>query len=246
MKYLLVFTLLLAVTTSTRGADVMVFAAASLADALKEIGANYEAAGADRITYNLDASSTLARQIAAGAPADIFFSADEAKMDQLQEKRLIVDASRHSILSNSLVIVVARESSLDLSSPAGLVQSGVVYIALASPEAVPAGIYAKAYLQKAGLWPAISAKIVPTENVRAALAAVESGNAEAGFVYKTDAAISKRVRIAYEVPTKEAPSITYPAAVIRSTKNVDAANRFLEYLQGPQAARVLKNLVLRY
>ncbi len=180
--------LVLSAACPAGAADVMVFAAASLTDSLKAIRASYESNATDHIEFNFAGSSTLARQIAEGAPADIFFSADEAKMDALAAKGLIEAGTRQSRLGNSLVVVVPADSPLSIRGAADLTQPQVEKIALADPAAVPAGIYAKGWLQKSGLWPALQSwRVVPTENVRAALAAVESGNVEAGVVYKTDA-----------------------------------------------------------
>lgn len=217
--------------------EVLVFAAASLSDALQEIRARYEPGTADRVSFNFAASSALARQIDAGAPADLFFSADEEKMDPLQAKGLIVAATRASVLSNALVLVTPGDDAR-LAGPADLLKPVCARLALASPEAVPAGIYAKAYLRSHGWWEGVEAKVVPTENVRAALAAVESANADAAFVYRTDARASGKVRVAYEVPAAEAPSITYPVALVAGTRNEAAAKRFLRYLRGPEAGAV--------
>ncbi len=221
-------------------AQVNVFAAASLNDSLKEIAAAYEKETGDKIVFNFGASSLLARQIEEGAPADIFFSADEAKMDALEKKKLIVKETRIVKLSNSLVIVVARENGASLERPGDLASEKVKRLAIAEPRTVPAGIYAKEYLQKQNLWPAVEAKVVPTENVRAALAAVESGNAEAGIVYKTDAAISQHVKVAYDVPAADTPAISYPMAVLKESKSPDAARRFLRHLDSKQAGDVFK------
>jgi molybdate transport system substrate-binding protein len=223
---------------SLRAAEINVFAAASLSDALKEIAAAYEKQSGDKILFNFGASSLLARQIEEGVPADIFFSADEAKMDGLEKKGLLLNDTRKARLSNSLVIVVAKEKGAAITTPRDLASDKVTRLALAEPRTVPAGIYAKEYLQKQNLWTAVEAKIVPTENVRAALAAVESGNAEAGIVYKTDAAISKKVRVAYEVPASDTPPISYPMAVIKEGKNPDGAKRFLDCLNSEQAGEV--------
>ena len=119
-----------------------------------------------------------------------------------------------------------------------MTRADIKRIALADPQTVPAGIYSKKYLDKLGLWPALAPKVVPTDNVRAALAAVESGNVEAGMVYKTDAAISKKVRIAFAVPPAEAPGIVYPMAMIKDSKDPAAARKFLDYLNSTAAARV--------
>ncbi len=231
---------LLTLTWSVRAAEVTVFAAASLTDSLKKIAAIYEKHSADKIIFNFGASSMLARQIQEGAPADVFFSADEAKMDALQQKGLILSETRKSRLSNTLVIVVATDSALKITSPEDLASPTVRHIALADPKAVPAGIYAKAYLEKRNLWTAVEGKVVPTENVRAALAAVESGNVEVGMVYKTDAAISTKVKVAYEIPASEGPAISYPVAVVKESRNIDAARKFVQYLDSPDATRVFQ------
>jgi len=219
-------------------ADLNVLAAASLSDALKEIAKTYEPASGDKLLLNLAASSTLARQIKEGAPADVFFSADEAKMDDLAKSGLLAADTRLSLLSNTLVIVVGSEGGAVITTPADLAKPAVARIALAEPKTVPAGIYAKEYLQKAGLWKQIIDKIVPTENVRACLAAVESGNVDAGIVYKTDALISKKVKIGYEVAIADGPKISYPLAVLKASKNAEAARRFAAYLASAEARAV--------
>src|SRR5262245_50972887 len=203
---------------SASGATINVFASASLTDTLKEIAAAYEKQSGDKVVFNFGASSFLARQIEEGAPADVFFSADEARMDALAKKGLIVTGTRKSRLSNSLVIVVPADDSRPIQSPSDLAEARVQRLALADPKTVPAGIYAREFLEKAGLWTAVEKKVVPTDNVRAALAAVESGNVEAGIVYKTDARISRKVKVAYEVPVKEGPAISYPMAAVKDAK----------------------------
>jgi molybdate transport system substrate-binding protein len=222
------------------GAEIMVFAAASLSDALKEIASNYQRETGNSMVVNLGASSTLARQIDAGATADVFFSADEAKMDTLEKNGLIVKDTRKNLLSNSLVIVVAADRLTPIKAPQDLATDEVKRIALAEPNSVPAGVYAKAYLRKLNLWSSIENKVIPTENVRAALAAVESGNVEAGIVYKTDAAISKRVQIAYEVSPQDGPEIRYPVAVVKSSQNIELARQLIEYLGSNKASRVFQ------
>ena len=216
-------------------AEIKVSAAASLTDALQAIGADYEKETGDKVVFNFAGSSVLARQIEEGAPADVFFSADEAKMDALEKRGLIAPGTRKSLLSNALVIVVEKEGAARIKDARDLAKPEVKNVALAEPSSVPAGVYAKAYLEKMGLWAAISGKVVPTENVRAALAAVESGNVEAGFVFKTDAAISSKIRIAYEVTAAEGPKISYPVAVVKSSEHAEAARHFVEYLSDARA-----------
>jgi molybdate transport system substrate-binding protein len=223
-----------------RAAEVTVFAAASLTDSLKAIAADYEKNSGGKIVFNFAASSTLARQIEEGAPADIFFSADEAQMDMLAKKNLIDAATRKSILGNSLVIVIPNDSALQIKSASDLTNAEVKQIALADPKAVPAGVYAKVWLEKLQLWPAVEPKVIPTENVRAALAAVASGNVDVGVVYKTDAAISKNVKIAYEVPAADAPKISYPMALVKDSPQPEAAKKFLEYLSSKEAGQVFQ------
>lgn len=218
-------------------AQVTVFAAASLADALKQVGADYEKESGDKITFNFAASGTLVRQIEEGAPADIFFSADEQRADRLEAKGLLVTETRRSLLGNSLVLVSTPDNST-VHSPADLTNAVIQRIAFGNPKTVPAGTYGKAYLEKAGLWPGVEAKIVPCESVRAVLAAVESGNVDAGMVYKTDAAISKKVKAVFEVPAGDGPKITYPVALLKNAPSPEAAKQFLHYLGSPQAGAV--------
>jgi len=228
------FLALLFLSPLVRAGEITVFAAASLTDSLKEIGTDYEKATGEKVRFNFAASNVLVQQIQAGAPADVFFSADEAKMDQLDKVGLIAKETRKDLLGNSLVVITLPDGPVvskasDLESPA------IKHLSVGDPKAVPAGVYAKAWLEKAGLWGKLEAKLVPGENVRAAMAVVESGNAEAGIVYKTDAAISKKVKIAMEVPIADAPKITYPAAVVKDSRNAEAAGKFLIYLADKKA-----------
>jgi molybdate transport system substrate-binding protein len=205
--------------------EVDVFAAASLTDVLQEIAARYERTSGDRIVFNFGASSMLARQIELGAPADLFASADEAKMDALQRRHLIDPKTRVSLLSNTLVIV----SNVRLSDPRQLVN--VKSIALAEPSSVPAGVYAKWYLTKIGIWSRVERKVIPTDNVRSAVAAVKSGNVDAAIVYKTDVK-------EFMLEIEDGPPISYPFAVVRDAEQPAAARRFLAYLASQPARDV--------
>jgi len=213
--------------------DVLVFAAASLTEVLRELGASYEMAHADHVAFNFGASSDLARQITAGAPADAFFSADAARMEELEQAGLVDRGERRNVLSNVLVIVVPRDAKTTISEPSDL--KTLRTIALANPEAVPAGVYAKKYLGSLGLWEPLKAKVVPTLDVRAALAAVEAEHAEAGIVYATDAAISKKVRVAFRVPREQAPPIVYTLAPLARSRK-PAARAFVGFLASQGAA----------
>lgn len=237
LKFLLLGAILVG-GASLRAADITVSAAASLTDSLKQLATDYEKTSGDKIIFNFGASSTLARQIEAGAPADIFFSADEAQMDKLAEQGLIDLVTRKDRLGNSLVVVVPIDSPLKFQSANDLTNTGIKQIALADSQVVPAGVYAKAWLDNLHLWAAVQPKVIPTENVRAALAAVASGNVDAGIVYKTDAAISKKVRIAYEVPRADGPDIRYPMALVKGSPQPEAARRFLNYLSSKEAGQV--------
>jgi molybdate transport system substrate-binding protein len=199
-----------------QGKEVDVAAASSLQDALRAITPLYEAKTRDTVVYNFGASNALARQIRAGAPADVFFSADEASMNSVStEPPQIIVTNRLKILGN---LRTARR------------------VAIANPNAVPAGVYARQYLERIGLWREVAPKVIPAENVRAALAAFEGGNVDAAIVYATDAPKLPGV----VVEGKNAPDIRYPAAVVRDARHPAAARRFLAFLRSPEAMAVFK------
>ena len=224
---------------TVHAADVAVYAAVSLTDALKAIAPKYEAATGDKLLFNLDGSNVLALQITKGAPADVFFSADEKQMDKLQKAGLVDAATRQDIVFNRLVAVVGIASPLQLTSLADLAKPEVKRLALGDPRSVPAGVYAKEYLEAANIWDQVEARVVPTQNVRAALAGVESGNADAGIVYQTDALISHKVKIAFALPDSPKVRIAYPAAVLVHAPNPDGAKKFVLYLQSDADARTV-------
>lgn len=217
-----------------RADDVTVFAAASLTDVLQEAAKAFEDGSTHRVVFNFGGSNDLARQIKAGAPADIFFSADKTQMDEVTRAGREAPADRIDVLSNTLVIVLPAAGAAKVAAPADLTSLG--RIALADPEAVPAGVYARQYLTSEGVWGAVEGKVVPTLDVRAALAAVENEHADAAIVYRTDAARSKRVRVAYEVPREKGPRIVYPLALLTGAK--PAAALFRDHLVS-HAARAL-------
>jgi len=227
-------------TVSLHAEDLFVSAAASLTDALKEIGAKFEKDSNTKVVFNFGASSMLARQIEEGAPADVFFSADEAQMNRLQNK--IAPATRCDLLTNLLVVIAHKDSRQNLSQLSDLVKSEVTRIVIADPQGVPAGVYAKEVLIKAKLWDRVEPKIAPTENVRATLAVVEAGNADAGFVYKTDAMSSAKVRVVLEIPAEFAPKIVYPVAIVAGSPHQDQAQRFLTFLKTEEAGKIFRRL----
>jgi molybdate transport system substrate-binding protein len=218
--------------------EVLVSAAASLSDVLENVARVYQMRTGTRVVVNTAASNTLARQIAAGATVDLFISADEAQMDIVRSE--IVDTSRVDLLSNQLVIAVAADRPRSLRSARELADPAFRRIAIGDPAAVPAGVYAKAYLEKLGIWSVVSAKAVPSASVRLALAAVENGAADAAIVYRTDITAARRVSLALSIPAGQGPRIVYPAAVMRGGRNREGAIRLLAWLQGEQAAAIFK------
>ena len=239
MRTLSFILLTLLAVARAHAAELTVHAAASLTDAMKELAPLYEKANpGDRLLFNFGASSQLARQIKEGAPADVFFSADEAQMDSLDKAGLLAPGTRANLLGNTLVVVVPADSKLAVAAAADLAKPEFRKVAVAEPNTVPVGVYTKDYLTKLGLWETVLPKVVPTDNVRASLAAVESGNVEAGTVYKTDALISKKVKIAYEVPAAEGPKIRYPLAALKESKSPAQAGKLLAFLGGNEARTV--------
>jgi len=235
-----VFFVLAFTQTTAWAEEILVSAAASLTNVLKEISNGYQAKSKHTVRFNFGPSNGLARQIEEGAPADLFLSADLTQMDNLDKKGRLEPGTRKNLLSNQLVIIVPADSKLAISSPKDLLKAEVKKIALAEPTSVPVGVYSSKYLSDEGLWDQIKPKVVPVQDVRATLASVESGNVEAGFVYKTDAAISKKVKIVYEVPIDKGPKIIYPIAIVKESKRKDAARDFLNYVQSPAAKETFK------
>ena len=210
--------------------EILVSAAASLTDVLKEIGKSYQSKSKHKILFTLGPANFLARQIDEGAPVDVFFSADLAQMDILDKKGRLEPGTRKNLLSNRLVMIVPADSKIALAAPKDLLKNEVKKIVLADPAAVPVGVYASEYLAEEGLWDKVKAKVVPVLDVRATLASVESGNVEAGFVYKTDAAISKKVKVVYEVPIQKGPKIIYPVAIVKESKKKEVARDFMNFV----------------
>ena len=225
-------------TASAQRQEVVVSAAASLTDALEQIARAYEKRSGTHVILNFGPSNTLARQIAAGARVDLFVSADEAQMDVVA--RQIVQGTRVDLLANQLAIAVPDDRPAEFSSARKLTEPSIRRIAIGDPEAVPAGVYARKYLEAAGLWKAVESKLVPVGSVRLALAAVENGAADAAIVYRTDIATAKRARLAFVVPEAEGPKIAYPAAVIQGGANGAGARQLLAFLQGVEAAALFR------
>jgi len=215
---------------------VLVFAAASLANVLGDLDMAFTARTGIRVTSSLAASSMLAKQVEAGAPADVYFSADLQWMSYLQERGLLRPGSRHDVVGNSLVLIAPAASSLRVRIVPGFDLSRLLrggHLAVADPDSVPAGIYAREALQKLGAWDAVVPHLVRAENVRAALAYVARGDAPLGIVYRTDALVEKGVRVVGVFPADSHSPIVYPIALTRHAGG--AAKRYLEFISSPEA-----------
>lgn len=220
-------------------APLRVLAASSLTETLTAVGAAWAAQGHPPISLTFDASSRLAKQIEAGAPADLFLSADSNWMDFLASKALIDPASRVDLLGNTLVAVVPADRALALSSARDLTRPEVQRLALAGA-AVPAGWYALSALQSLGVWDAVYPRVVNGDNVRAVLGWVARGEADVGVVYATDARVEPRVQIAFAFPASSHPPIVYPGAVVAGSASAAQATSFLRYCQGPEAMAIFR------
>ena len=229
---------LLLLTGTAQEQPLTVSAAISLSGALEEIARAYTASGGGAVRFNFAASNVLARQIANGAPADIFISADEAQMDYAQAQRAVDPASRVRLLRNRLVVVVPAGPNVKWTDAKALLNANVRRIAIGDPAGVPAGVYAKQYLEKIGIWRGLQPKLLPLANVRAALGAVESGGADAGLVYESDARVTPRVQVALLIDGADAPVIVYPAAITTRSKARASASKFLQYLRSPAATAI--------
>jgi molybdate transport system substrate-binding protein len=214
-----------------------VFAAASMKNALDEVSMHFPS----KVILSYGASSALARQIENGAPADVFVSADLDWMDYLEKKGLLAPGTRRNLLGNRLVLIAPANEPVKLQPAPGfpiLKILGNGRIALAEPNSVPAGKYAKAALEKLGVWNGVSHRVAAAENVRAALALVARGEAPLGVVYETDAKAEPGVMVAGVFPPESHPPIVYPAAVLTRAKG--AAAPFLEFLSSPRARAIFE------
>jgi molybdate transport system substrate-binding protein len=222
-----------------------VFAAASLTDAMRAVGAAWAAQGHAAPRFSFAASSALARQIEQGAPADIFASADEPWMDYLAQRQLIVDTSRASPLANALVLIAPADS---LQEPVALARNTDLLalagaegrIATGDPSNIPVGQYARAALAWMGQWERVSPRLARADNVRSALLLVERGEAPLGIVYATDAAASKAVKVLGHFPAESHPPVTYPFALTRRAAANPAAREFLAFVIGTEAEPIFR------
>ena len=238
---------LLAILSALSGGDarsqsLLVFAAASLKDALDAVVEDYAASGGSAVAASYASSSALARQIERGAPADIFLSANPAWMDYLEERDLIRDGSRADLLGNGLVLVAPAESEVELTIAPRFDLLGALdggRLAMGDPDHVPAGIYGKAALASLGAWEAVASRAARADNVRGALALVTRGEAPLGIVYRSDAVADPGVRVVGVFSSESHPPIIYPVAVLAASKHPAAAD-LLDFLKSAAAAQVFE------
>lgn len=223
---------------------VILFAAASTQDVLQTIVAEFRQHNPSiAVDASFASSAALAQQIAEGAPADLFLSASRQWADDLSQRQLIAD--EYTLLGNQLVAIVPADSTQAILKPEDLLTSDVEHIAIGEPDSVPAGIYAKQALEKLGLWEKLHDRLVPGEDVRHALAMVETGAAEAGIVYATDAAISDKVKVAFPFARDATEPIEYPLALTKQAAENAAARKLYHYLQSPAAATLFRQAGFR-
>jgi molybdate transport system substrate-binding protein len=231
----------LAFAVPAKAETITVFAAASLKDALDENVKAFQAKSSDKVVVSYAASSALAKQIEAGAPADIFISADLEWMDYLEQRRLIKTDTRRNLLRNRLVLIAPADSKISVEIAPGFPLAKVLgngRLAMANPDAVPAGKYGKASLEALGVWREVLPKVVSAENVRAALVLVARGEAPLGIVYRTDAAADPQVRVVAIFPENTHPAIIYPIAQTADGKPASAA--FVVWLSRPEARAIFR------
>ena len=226
-------------TSDTKGIELNVSAAASLKDALEKINENYKAQTGNTITLNLAASGTLVKQIEEGAPTDLFISASKKKMTELVEKGLVEESSVSNLLANDLVMVVPKDNTAKIEKVEDI-EKVDGKIAVGEPETVPAGQYAKDSLTALGLWDKIQDKIVFAKDVRETLSYVEKGEVVAGFVYASDAVVSKESKVAQIIDESTHKPIVYPIAVIKASKNMEEIKKYEEFLKSEESMKIFE------
>lgn len=231
-------------TAAAADREVVVFAAASTTNAITEIGDLYAARHLGRLIPSFASSSTLAKQIENGAPADVYLSANEKWMDYLEEENLIVEGSRRDLLGNRIVLIAPAASPLKpIDIVAGCSLTDALgedgRLSIGDPDHVPAGMYGKQALQNLGCWDSVEHRLAPMKDVRAALVLVERGEAPLGLVYATDAAISRKVRVVGTFPADSHPPIVYSVAAVSAGRRA-AAERFLDFLKTAEARAVFQ------
>ncbi|MEW6350830.1 MAG: molybdate ABC transporter substrate-binding protein [Thermodesulfobacteriota bacterium] len=229
---------------ANEGDSVTVFAAASLTGALTQISALFRQKGMGKVVNSYASSSTLAKQIEKGAPAHVFISADQDWMNYLAERKLVDTTTRFDLVGNRLVLIAPADSPATVRISPGFELArllGDSRLATGDPDHVPAGKYAKAALEKLGVWSQVAGRLARASDVRGALALVERGEAPLGIVYGTDAAAAKKVKIVAEFPSDTYPRVVYPAALVSGRESATARG-FVEFLKGPEARDIFLSL----
>lgn len=225
---------------TTEKVELVISAAASLVDSMTEIHNIYESKNRHiTLTLNYGSSGTLEQQIQQGAPVDLFISAGKQQMTTLHNQGLISGVPQ-TIITNELVIITPSKSPIALSTLEELKDQDIAILAIGEPEVVPAGGYAKEALKHYELWKDLNSKIVFAKDVRQVLSYVETGNADVGFVYRTDALSTTKVKIAWTLDPTSHKRIEYPAGIVKSTHHFNDARKFLQYLQGDEAQQIFK------
>lgn len=234
-----------AVSAAPQRVEIMVYAATSTRDALRTIETLYERDHDLDLVFNFGSSGDLANQIVAAAKADVFLSADEKEMDKVEAAQLVASGTRKPLLSNQLVVIEPADGPSIFFTPFypdQLAGEQVKLLSLGNVDTVPAGRYAKAWLEKRGVWSRVSGRVLPGVDVRAALAAVEFAGAQAGIVYRTDVARSKKARIVHTVPMEEGPKISYPLAVVVGRANEKHSRAFADFLASQGARKPFEDV----
>ncbi|WP_348623236.1 molybdate ABC transporter substrate-binding protein [Paenibacillus peoriae] len=220
--------------------ELTISAAASLTDALKEIQHSYESIHTGiKLNFNFGGSGALEKQIEQGAPSDLFLSASTKNMKSLVDQQLIDTKKQKTWLTNELVAVIPVDGTMNIASVTDLTKKEVKKVAIGIPESVPAGNYAQEALTKAKLWDTLQSKLVQAKDVRQVLQYVETGNADVGFVYKTDALTSQKAKIAFEVDPKTYSPVEYPIGIVKATKHIQEAEDFYAYLQSQESLNIM-------
>ena len=231
---------LLLAATGAHAQELVLSVAVSLKGVTEELGKSFTTARPGvTLRYNFGASGDLQKQIEAGAPIDVFLSAAQRQMDELEKQNLIVAASRRAFARNVLTVIKPADSKVDIAKPADLLEARVTRIAIGNPKTVPAGQYAEESLRALGLWDRLQPKLVFTENVRQALDYVARGEVEAGFVYTTDAALLAQVKEAFRPPEDTYRPVIYPGPVVAASRQPALGQAFLDLLGSAQGRTVL-------
>lgn len=221
-------------------AELNVYAAISLTDALGEIGTAFTAENGVKIFYNFAASTTLQRQLEKGATADVFISASPRQVVALETNGLLEAESRKDLLTNRLVLVSDESAGISMETLTNLAVPEISRVAIGHPNIVPAGTYAKEALVHFGLWETLQSKFVFGTDVRATLAYVTAGNADVAIVYKTDTTLTRRIKVLYQLPSEAYTSIIYPAVIMKGSPHKQLARRFMTYLHSMESGKVFE------